>query len=85
MFHLKKLYIGNLPYSVTGDELEEMFAEFGDIESAVVISDKFSGRSKGFGFVEFADDEAAKAAMEKMDGADVGGRNLKVNEARERR
>ena len=82
---MKKLYIGNLPYSVTGDELEEMFAEFGDIESAVVISDKFSGRSKGFGFVEFADDEAAKAAMEKMDGADVGGRNLKVNEARERR
>jgi RNA recognition motif-containing protein len=85
VFHLKKIYVGNLPYSTTSEELEELFAEFGDVESAVVISDKFSGRSKGFGFVEFTDDEAVKAAMEKMDGSDVGGRNIKVSEARERK
>lgn len=81
----KKIYVGNLPYSTTSEELEEMFSEHGDIESAVVISDKFSGRSKGFGFVEFVEEDGAKAAMEKMDGQDVGGRNLKVSEARERR
>lgn len=85
MFHLNKLYIGNLPYSVTNDELNDLFSEFGEIVSATVISDKFSGRSKGFGFVEFAEESAAKEAMEKMDGQDVGGRNLKVNEAKERK
>jgi cold-inducible RNA-binding protein len=78
----KKLYVGNLPYSANNAQLEEMFAEFGDIVSATVITDKFSGRSKGFGFVEFASEEAAMAAAEAMNGKDMDGRALVVNVAR---
>ncbi|MGB9637525.1 MAG: RNA recognition motif domain-containing protein [Microgenomates group bacterium] len=78
----KKLYVGNLPYSVNADELRKVFSEFGEVVDAVVISDKYSGRSKGFGFVTFATEEAAKLAVEKMNGKDMGGRNLVVNVAR---
>lgn len=78
----KKLYVGNLPYSVNADELRKVFSEFGEVVDAVVISDKYSGRSKGFGFVTFATEEAASSAVEKMNGKDMGGRNLVVNVAR---
>lgn len=78
----KKLYVGNLPYSVNSDELRKAFTEFGEVIDAVVISDRYSGRSKGFGFVTFATEEAASLAVEKMNGKDMGGRNLVVNVAR---
>ena len=80
---LKKLYVGNLPYSVNSDGLAELFASFGEVVSAVVITDRQNNnRSKGFGFVEFEDDGAADAAMSEMDGKEVEGRTLKVNEAK---
>ncbi len=78
----KKLFVGSLPYSVTEDQLREMFVPFGTIESCRVISDKFSGQSKGFGFVEMATDEEAQKAIEGMNGKEMNGRNLIVNEAR---
>lgn len=78
----KKLYVGNLDYSVTGDQLRDLFSQAGVITDAVVISDKFSGRSKGFGFVEFATAEAANAAVEQFNGFDHMGRKLVVNVAR---
>ena len=77
-----KLYVGNLSYNVTGDQLGEKFAEAGKVVSAVVISDKFSGRSKGFGFVEMSSDEEAKKAIELFNDKDFDGRNMVVNEAR---
>ncbi len=77
-----KVYVGNLPYKVDDAALKEMFAEFGEVTEAVVISDKYSGRSKGFGFVTFANDEEAKKAIEAMNGKELEGRELKVNEAR---
>ncbi len=79
----KKLYVGNLGYDVSDADLEQMFAEFGTVQSAQVIQDRMAGRSKGFGFVEM-DDEGAKAAMAALDGKEHGGRALKVNEARPR-
>ena len=79
-----KLYVGNLDYSVTGDQLKEMFAQVGTVADAVVISDRYSGRSKGFGFVEMSSDEEAKEAIKKFNGSDFQGRNLVVNEARPR-
>jgi cold-inducible RNA-binding protein len=78
----KKLYVGNLSYNVDGDKLNEMFSEFGTVESANVIIDRDSGRSKGFGFVEFSSDEEAQAAIAELDGQDCDGRALKVNEAK---
>ncbi|MDA1060982.1 MAG: RNA-binding protein [bacterium] len=78
----KKLFIGNLDWGVTDEDLQAKFAEFGDIEEAIVIKDKFSGRSKGFGFVSFADDAAADKAVEALNGQDFKGRDLVVNEAR---
>jgi len=77
-----KLYVGGLAYSVKDSDLEAMFAEFGTITSAKVITDRDSGQSKGFGFVEMGDDEEAKAAMSALNGKDVEGRSLTVNEAR---
>lgn len=77
-----RLYVGNLPYNITQSRLQEVFSPFGTLGEVTVISDKFSGRSKGFGFVEFEDAEAAKSAIEKMNGADLDGRNIIVNEAR---
>lgn len=78
---MKKLYVGNLPYSFRDETLSNLFAEYGDVVSAVVIMDRATGRSKGFGFVEMEDADA-DAAMKALDGSDVEGRNLKVNEAR---
>lgn len=80
----KKIYVGNLPFSIDSEKFKELFSEFGDIEEAVVISDKFSGRSKGFGFVTFSEEEAAKKAIKEMNEKEVEGRPLKVNEARPR-
>ena len=77
-----KVYVGNLPFSVDLDKLKELFSSYGEIEEAVVISDKFSGRSKGFGFVTFKDDAAAQKAIAEMNEKEIEGRNLKVNEAR---
>lgn len=77
-----KLYIGNLPFSVDSAKLKELFSSYGEIEEATVISDKFSGRSKGFGFVTFPKDEDAKKAIKEMNDKEVEGRNLKVNEAK---
>ena len=78
----KKLYVGGLPYSTTDAELKDAFAQAGAVESAVIIMDKMSGRSKGFGFVEMSSDEEAQKAIEQWNGKDFGGRTLTVNEAR---
>ena len=78
-----KLYVGNLPYNISDDQLRDMFAKYGVPESARVITDRDTGQSKGFGFVEFQDDEMAKQALS-LNGSDFGGRSLKVNEARPR-
>ena len=77
------IYVGNLPFSTTGAELETLFGEYGNVESAQVITDRDTGRSRGFGFVEMADD-AGRKAIEELDGSDMGGRRLTVNEARPR-
>lgn len=77
-----KLYVGGLAYSVTEAELQAAFAEHGTVTSAAVIKDRDSGQSKGFGFVEMSDDAEAKAAMEAMNGTELSGRSLTVNEAR---
>ena len=78
----KRLYVGGLPYSTTQDELKNTFAQAGAVESATIITDKISGRSKGFGFVEMSNDEEAQKAIELWNGKDFGGRKLTVNEAR---
>ena len=78
----KKLYVGSLDYGVTGDQLGELFAQAGKVVSAVVINDKYSGRSKGFGFVEMSTEEEAKKAIEMFNGKDLQGRKIIVNEAR---
>ena len=80
----KKLYCGNLKFSVSSSDLEKLFSEYGTVESAQVISDRESGRSKGFGFVEFANDGEAQAAIDGLNGKDHEGRQLTVNEARPR-
>ena len=78
------IYVGNLSYSATEDDLREAFESFGQVDSVKIITDKYSGRSKGFGFIEMPEEESAKAAIEKMNGEDVKGRALRVNEARPR-
>jgi RNA recognition motif-containing protein len=78
----KKLYVGNLPFSAVDENLAEIFAQCGTVESAKVISDRETGRSKGFGFVEMSSDAEAQAAISKFNGADFDGRTLTVNEAR---
>lgn len=78
----KTLYVGNLPYSATDESLKEHFSQAGNVASASVITDKFSGRSRGFGFVEMATDEEATKAVETLNGKDFDGRELRVNEAR---
>ncbi len=77
-----KLFVGGLPYSVTDDELNALFAPFGEVVSAKVIIDRDSGRSKGFGFVEMSSDDEAKAAIAKLDQSEVQGRTIGVSEAR---
>lgn len=79
-----KLYVGNLAYSTTEDELKQIFSEFGTVDSVTVIKDRFTGQSKGFGFVEMPNQQEAEAAIKELDGADLGGRKLRVNEARPR-
>ena len=79
-----KLYVGNLSYSVTDSNLEQMFAAHGTVTSAQVIMDRDTGRSKGFGFVEMSTDQEAQAAIQALNGADSGGRALTVNEAKPR-
>ena len=78
----KKLYVGGLSYNTTDDALREAFAQAGTVESATIIIDRMSGRSKGFGFVEMATDEEAQAAIEMWNGKEMDGRTLTVNEAR---
>lgn len=78
------IYVGNLSYGVSDDNLREVFEAFGEVSSAKVITDKYSGRSKGFGFVEMDNDAEANAAIEQLDGAEIDGRPVKVNEARPR-
>jgi RNA recognition motif-containing protein len=77
---MKKLYVGNLPWSVDDGELEALFSAMGTVHSARVISDRETGRSRGFGFVEL-DDDAASRAIEELNGSDFGGRQLRINEA----
>ena len=79
-----RIYVGNLPYRSTENELREIFAEHGEVISASIVMDRETGRSRGFGFVTFEDNDAADAAIARMDGADLDGRNIRVNEARDR-
>lgn len=78
----KKIYVGNLPFTTTSESLSEVFAPFGTVGSSKIITDRETGRSKGFGFVEMADASAADAAIAQLHGSDLGGRSLTVNEAR---
>ncbi|HVK60762.1 MAG TPA: RNA-binding protein [Bdellovibrionales bacterium] len=78
----KKLYVGNIPFSITDQDLHAKFAALGTVESAKIIMDRDSGRSKGFGFVEMADDSAAMTAIDTLNGADFSGRAMIVSEAR---
>jgi RNA recognition motif-containing protein len=77
------IYVGNLPFTTTAQDLESLFGEFGTVESAAIINDRETGRSRGFGFVEMPNEEGSKAISE-LDGRDYNGRALKVNEARPR-
>ncbi len=79
-----KLYVGNLAYSVANGDLEQLFSQAGKVESVAVIMDKFSGQSKGFGFVEMASAEEASAAIQRFNDTELKGRNIKVNEAKPR-
>jgi len=79
-----RLYVGNLNFRTTSDELREVFSQAGEVENATVVEDRDTGRSRGFGFVEMATAEGAAAAIEQFNGREFGGRNLTVNEARPR-
>lgn len=78
----KKLFIGNIEWGATEEDLKELFGQYGEIEEAIIIKDRMSGRSKGFGFITFAEDADADKAIEALNGHDVNGRELVVNEAR---
>ena len=78
------LYVGNLPWTASEEELESLFAKHGDVKTVRIITDRDSGRSKGFGFVEMNDSNGGTSAIEALDGNDFGGRDLRVNEAKER-
>ena len=80
----KKLYVGNLSYNVDGAQLEELFSQYGTVRSAEVVQDRDTGRSKGFGFVEMANQEDGEKAIAELNGTEFGGRTIKVNEARPR-
>src|SRR5258708_29410042 len=79
-----KLYVGNLAYSVSNSDLEELFSRVGQVQSVAVITDKFSGQSKGFGFIEMANAEDASKAIQTLNDTDLKGRNIKVSEAKPR-
>jgi RNA recognition motif-containing protein len=78
------IYVGNLKYEVSEDDLKELFEEFGEVTSIKIINDNYTGKSKGFGFVEMANDKEGNAAIEGLNDRDLNGRNLRVNLARER-
>lgn len=77
-----RIYVGNLAYATTNDELERVFGEYGEVQDAVVISDRETGQSKGFGFVDMPNDGEAQTAIQSLDGSQLDGRTVKVNEAR---
>lgn len=79
------IFCGSLPFSIEETELKEIFEEYGEVTSVKIISDKFSGRSKGFGFIEMPDEEQAKKAIEELNGAQIDGRSIVVNKAEERK
>lgn len=81
---MKKLFVGNMSYNMTDDQLKALFGTYGTIVAANIVMDKFSGRSKGFGFVEFEKEEEAAAAMAALDGSEQDGRNIAVKEAKPR-
>ncbi len=78
------IYVGNLPYELTEQDLKDLFAEFGSVSSARVITDKYTGRAKGFGFVDMPNQEEAEEAVRELEGKVINGRNIKVNEAKRR-
>ncbi len=78
------IYVGNLPFNLGEEDLKEIFEEYGEVTSSKIISDKFSGRSKGFGFIEMDSDDDANNAIKELNNAEVGGRNIKVNESKPR-
>ncbi len=80
-----KLFVGGLPFAITDEQLEQRFAEFGEVLSAKVITDRETGRSRGFGFVEFSSEDEAKAAIKGLDNQDFDGRTIHVSEAQEKR
>jgi RNA recognition motif-containing protein len=80
----KRIYVGNIPFASTEDELRDLFAQFGEVVSVSIISDRMTGRSRGFGFVEMADDAEAETAIERLNGQKMGDRPMVVNEARPR-
>jgi RNA recognition motif-containing protein len=80
----KKIYVGNMNYATTEDSLRELFSQFGGVSSVAVIMDRATGRATGFGFVEMDSDDAAMAAIQKLDGQEFEGRKLRVNEAQEK-
>jgi RNA recognition motif-containing protein len=80
----KRLYVGGLPYSATEQDLENLFASAGTVTSAVVVTDRYTGQAKGFGFVEMSTDDESKAAINALNGTQMGGRTLTVNEAKPR-
>lgn len=81
---MTNLFVGNLPFTTSSPDLEQLFTQYGAVSRAQVITDRDTGRSRGFGFVEMDNDDEAQQAIEALDGSDVGGRQIKVNVARER-
>jgi RNA recognition motif-containing protein len=81
-FFIMNIYVGNLNYRLQEDELKEIFVQYGEVASVKIITDKYTGQSKGFGFVEFVDEDDATKAIEELNGTDFKGRNLIVNKAR---
>ena len=84
VIHIKKLFVGSLPWSTDDQKLNDLFSQYGQVTSAMVIKDKMTGRSRGFGFVEMPNDAEADEAMNKLNGFDIEGRKIVVNEARPR-
>lgn len=84
MIIIKKLFVGSLPWAIDDQKLGDLFSQFGSVTSAVVLKDRMTGRSRGFGFVEMENDEQALEAMNKLNGSDMDGRKIVVNEARPR-